>query len=141
MYLRIICFCICWIMKCFNRHWCTVQTWRFHTKFGWKLPLLQYCSYLVFVLLNLIFCCNTDYVRRTDKLHGLLKLLHYRPGQACNEAALSISPPGDIDESGDIDEKSHGHHRESNLRTSGLYRSASTNCSTATWNIWQHNCE
>jgi hypothetical protein len=23
--------CICWIMKCFNRHWCTVQTWRFVT--------------------------------------------------------------------------------------------------------------
>ena len=20
--------CICWIIKCFNHHWCTVQTWR-----------------------------------------------------------------------------------------------------------------
>ena len=28
MYLRIIYLCICWIIKCFNRHWCTVQTWR-----------------------------------------------------------------------------------------------------------------
>ena len=28
MYLRIIYLCICWIIKCFNRHWCTVQTWK-----------------------------------------------------------------------------------------------------------------
>ena len=26
MYLWIIYMCICWIIKCFNRRWCTVQT-------------------------------------------------------------------------------------------------------------------
>jgi len=31
LYLRIIYLCICWIINCFNRHWCTVQTWRFQT--------------------------------------------------------------------------------------------------------------
>ena len=27
MYLQIVYLCICWIIKYFNCHWCTVQTW------------------------------------------------------------------------------------------------------------------
>ena len=60
------------------------ETKQFHTKFGWNLPLTQYGSF--FVLLNIIFCCNSDYVRRTVKLHGILKLLHYRPRQTLRVA-------------------------------------------------------
>jgi hypothetical protein len=46
--LRITYLCICWIMKCFNRHWCTVQTWRWNEllytlfKYSWDLKGLIY---------------------------------------------------------------------------------------------------
>ena len=86
MYLRIIYLCICWIIKCLDCHWCTVQTWKTlnlgetcHRVRTWKWRFHHWVWEKKYSASFEIFCFSLLVTETSGRLHPLWpqnKLLH-----------------------------------------------------------------
>ena len=80
MYLRIIYLCICWIIKCFNRHWRTVQTWRIA---GTLREVL--CTFMIITHSILLRMRNVwGEVVEKIKTHILCSTITFFPRKSCS---------------------------------------------------------
>ena len=73
--------CISWIIKCFNYHWCTVQTWRLHRR-CFQFNIL---NNLIRPVVGISSC---GMLQRVDWRYGWTYCLHLQVQAVCSSCSL-----------------------------------------------------